>query len=83
MAYGWPLPAIVRAFGLDERTVRAWSARSGAPYERVHQHLVVQARDLGQVQADERWVKQRGQCVWIAVAIQVPTRLWLVGPSVR
>ncbi len=33
--------------------------------------------DLGQVQVDEIRVKQQGQIVWLAMALQVATRLWL------
>ena len=35
--------------------------------------------DLGQVQADELWVKLVGKCVWMAMALAVPARLWLGG----
>jgi transposase-like protein len=31
LAWGCPVPAIVRAFGLDERTVQAWQARARQP----------------------------------------------------
>ncbi|MCZ7572833.1 MAG: hypothetical protein M5U01_30125 [Ardenticatenaceae bacterium] len=79
LAHGCPVQAIVAAFGVDERPVVAWQARAGAQGERVHQHLVVQPRDLGQVQADELCVNQQGQRVWMALAIQVPTRRWLGG----
>ncbi len=77
LAHGCPLPAIVVAFELDERTVQDWQARAGHHCEQVHQHLVQQPRDLGQVQADEIRVKQQGQVVWLAMAVQVATRLWL------
>ena len=77
LAYGCPAQAIVVAFGLDERTVRDWLARAGQHCEQVHQQLVQQPRDLGQVQADEIRVKQQGQIVWLAMALQVATRLWL------
>jgi hypothetical protein len=40
---------------------------------------VEQPRDLGQVQADELWVKLQGLKVWMALALQVSTRLWLGG----
>lgn len=79
LAYGCPIQAIVMAFAVDERSVRAWLLRSGLQCERVHQHEVVRPRDLGQVQADELWVKQQGTRVWMALAIQVATRLWLGG----
>ena len=79
LAHGCPVPAIVFAFGLDERTVAQWLSRAGQQSQRVHQHLVAQPRDLGQVQADEIWVKLQGLKAWMALAIQVQTRLWLGG----
>ncbi len=77
LAYGCPPQAIVAAFALDERTVSDWQRRAGQHCEAVHQELVQQPRDLGQVQADELRVKQQGQIVWVAMALQVTTRLWL------
>lgn len=77
LAYGCPVCAIVFAFGLDERTVRDWEHRAGHHSEQVHQHLVQDPRDLGQVQADEIRVKMQKVVVWLAMAIQVSTRLWL------
>ncbi len=77
LAYGCPPQAIVAAFALDERTVFDWQQRAGQHCEAVHQELVQQPRDLGQVQADELRVKQQGQIVWLAMALQVTTRLWL------
>jgi transposase-like protein len=79
LAYGCPAQAIVVAFGLDERTVVSWQERGGHHCEQVHQHVVVQPRDLGQVQADEIRVKIQGGIVWLAQAMQVQTRLWLGG----
>ncbi len=38
-----------------------------------------QPRDLGQVQADEIRVKHQGGIAWLAMALQVTTRLWLGG----
>lgn len=77
LAYGCPVQAIVVAFGLDERTVQDWQVRAGQHCERVHTHLVQRPRDLGQVQADEIRVKMQGGIVWLAMALQVSTRLWL------
>jgi transposase-like protein len=77
LAYGCPVCAIVFAFGLDERTVRDWEQRAGHHSEQVHQHLVQHPRDLGQVQADEIRVKMQKGVVWLAMALQVSTRLWL------
>lgn len=88
LAHGCPLQAIVVAFGLDERTVQSWQVRAGAQCQRVQAHLVEQPRDLGQIQADELWVKLQGLKAWMAtlapaasagVALQVSTRLWLGG----
>jgi transposase-like protein len=79
LAHGCPLQAIVAAFGIDERTVQAWETRAGKQCQRVQEHLVEQPRDLGQVQADELWVKVQGLKVWMAMALQVSTRLWLGG----
>jgi transposase-like protein len=77
LAHGCPLPAIVAVFQLDERTVADWQARAGHHCEQVHEHLVQRPRDLGQVQADEIRVKMHSAIVWVAMALQVSTRLWL------
>ena len=81
LAGGCPLQAIVTAFGFDERNVKDWQDKAGAHCERVHAALVTeQTMDLGQVQADEVRVKlQRRLVVWMAMAICVPSRLWLGG----
>lgn len=79
LAYGCPVQAIVVAFGFDERTVKKWQTRAGSQCKQVHAHLVEQPRDLGQVQADELWVKLQGLKAWMAMALQVSTRLWLGG----
>jgi transposase-like protein len=79
LAHGCPVHAIVAAFGFDERTVAAWWARSGRQGQTVHEYLVEQPRDLGQVQADELRVKKQGGIVWMALAMMVKTRVWLGG----
>jgi len=79
LAHGCPLHAIVAAFGFDERTIADWWARSGRQGQAVHESLVEQPRDLGQVQADALRVKQQGGIVWMALAMMVTTRLWLGG----
>jgi hypothetical protein len=80
LSHGCPTQAIVAAFGLDERTVARWLTGAGAHCQRVHEHLVEQGQvDLRHVQADELWVKQVGGKVWMALALAVPTRLWLGG----
>jgi hypothetical protein len=80
LSHGCPTQAIVAAFGLDERTVARWLTGAGQHCQRVHKHLVEQGQvDLQHVQADELWVKQVGGKVWMALALAVPTRLWLGG----
>lgn len=78
LAYGCPIQAIVVAFGLDERTVKAWLLKTGKQCQAIHEHLVEkQHQELGQVQADEIKAKLQGMSLWLAMAIQVNTRLWL------
>ena len=80
LSHGCPPQAIVAAFGLDERTIAGWLARAGSHCQQVHDHLVQQGQvDLQHVQADELWVKLVGQRVWMALALAVPSRLWLGG----
>jgi transposase-like protein len=80
LAYGCPVQAIVKAFGLDERTVCDWHKRAGKHCQQVHEHLVANSQhDLEQVQADEIKVKTQKGTIWMALAIWVPTRLWLGG----
>jgi len=79
VAYGCPIAAIERAFGVQRQTVRGWVDAAGRQSEAIHQHLVCQPRDLGAVQADEMRVRQQGRIVWVALAMQVVTRLWLGG----
>jgi len=80
LAYGCPVQAIVKAFGLAEDTVRAWLKRSGHHCQQVHEHFMEQIEmDLGQVQADEIKVKAQGGSLWMALAMMVGTRLWLAG----
>jgi hypothetical protein len=80
LSHGCPTQAIVAAFGLDERTVARWLVSAGQHCQRVHEHLVEQGQvDLQHVQADELWVKQVGGKVWMALALAVPSRLWLGG----
>jgi len=79
LAHGCPVQAIVAAFGFDERTIADWWGRSGRQGQGVHESLVEQPRDLGQVQADELRVKKQGGIVWMALAMMVKTRLWLGG----
>ena len=80
LAHGCPRQAIVAAFGFDERTVAAWQAKAGAHCQQVQTHLVQRGTlELGHVQADELWVKHVGGRAWMAMALAVPSRLWLGG----
>jgi transposase-like protein len=77
LAWGCPLQAIVVAFQLDERTVQSWQEQAGLHCEQFHEECVTQqSMDLGQVQADEVYVKlQKRLVVWMAMALCIPTRL--------
>jgi transposase-like protein len=80
LAYGCPIQGIVKAFGLDERTVCDWHRRAGRHGQQVHEHLVENSQhDLQQVQADEIKVKTQKGTIWMALALWVPTRLWMGG----
>jgi len=80
LAYGCPIQAIVKAFELDERTVCSWQKRAGQHCQQVHEHLVESSQhDLQHVQADEIKVKIQKGMIWMALAIWVPTRLWMGG----
>ena len=80
LAYGCPTPALIAAFGLDERTIAQWQRKAGQHAKQVQERLVCQARlDLGQVQADELYAKTQAGPVWIATAMSVFSRLWLWG----
>jgi hypothetical protein len=78
-AHGCPPPAIVVAFGFDERTVARGMARGGVPGQAVQEPLVEPPRALGQVPADASRVKQQGGMVWMALAMRSSTRFWLAG----
>jgi transposase-like protein len=43
LSYGCPLQAMVRVYGLDERTVANWRDRAGRRCQRVHQALIEEA----------------------------------------
>jgi transposase-like protein len=84
LAYGCPLQAAALAFNLDERTVKSWWQRAGAHCESFHHHMVSsKPLDLQQVQARPEGTrvkaKLQGGACWIAIALMVPTRLWLGG----
>lgn len=79
LGYGCPVAAIVMAFGLDERTVLAWAQRAAKASAGVHQQYVERWREVNEVQCDEMRVRMQGAIVWMALAIESKTRLWLAG----
>jgi transposase-like protein len=80
LSHGCPPQAIVAAYGLDERTVADWYDKSGRHGQTVHHHFLErQPIDLQHVQADELYAKRVGGRSWLAMAMAVPTRLWLGG----
>jgi transposase-like protein len=80
LAYGCPVPAIVAAFFIDERTIADWESKAGQHGERIQETVVCHGQvELGQVQADELSIKMQGGCVWMATAMSVFPRLFLWG----
>lgn len=80
LAHGCPVPAIVAAFALDERTVASWQAKAGQHCQSVHRHhRETKKIDLGHVQADQLYASRQGGRSWVAMAMAVPSRLWLGG----
>ena len=80
LCHGCPVQAVVAAFGLDERTVADWRDRAGRHGQRLHEHHVLSGQvELGHVQADELSVKAVARRLWMAMAMAVPSRLWLGG----
>ena len=80
LTHGCPVPAVVAAFELDERTVASWQHKAGSHCQAVHQHhLESHKLDLQHVQADELYAKRQGGRSWVAMAMAVPSRLWLGG----
>ena len=53
--------------------------RAGQHCEQLHQQRVQPPRDLQQIQADELRVKVQGAISWVAMALEVRTRLWVGG----
>jgi transposase-like protein len=82
LLHGCPIPAIVAAFALDERTVCTWLHKAGAHAAILHDRLVADVA-AQQVQADEIRVRVRGGAVWAAVALDVGSRLWLATAVAR
>lgn len=80
LSYGCPVQAIVHAYGLDERTVAAWQKRAGKHCQHVHQAIVEQGKVItSHLQADEIRAKGRNLVVWMGMAIDATSRVWLAG----
>jgi len=80
LGFGCPVPAIVAAFGLDERTIADWQQKAGTHARTVQEEVVCAGHvELGQVQADELYVKTQHGPVWMATAMCVFSRLFLWG----
>lgn len=80
LSCGCPVPAIVAAFQLDERTVGEWLEKAGHHAKEVQESIVCNGQvALGQVQGDEFYVKTQSGAVWIATAMSVFSRLFLWG----
>ena len=80
LSHGCPVQAIVFALEIDERTVRDWQHKAGQHARQVQEQVVCMGSvDLGQVQADELYVKAQGQKLWLATAMTVFSRLFLWG----
>src|SRR3954471_6659081 len=80
LCHGCPVQAIVAAFGLDERTVADWRDRAGRHARQSYDHRVLRGQvELGHVQADELYVKAVARRLSMAMAMAVPSRLWLGG----
>jgi transposase-like protein len=80
LSHGCPTQAVVAAFGIDERPVATWLVRAGQHAQQLQQHVRQPGQgELQHVQAAELWVKLVGRRVWRAMAMAVPSRLWLGG----
>ena len=80
LAYGCPVQAIVHAYEVDERTVADWQKRAGKHCQQVHHALVEQGKvKTHQVQADEIRAKGRKLVIWMGMAIDASSRLWMAG----
>jgi len=83
MAHGCPLPAMVVAFGFDERRVKRWLEHSRTHCPPVQEHRVEQPPEVGQVQGDEICVKAQAAVLWMAMAMRGSTSWWLGGEISR
>jgi len=80
LAYGCPIPAIVVAFGIDERTVKSWHDKGGQQGKRIQDEVVCNGQvELGQVQQDELCINAQGFKVWMTTAMTIFSRLFIWG----
>ncbi len=80
LSSGCPIQAIVHAYGVDERTVADWQKRAGQHCQQVHHAIVEHGKvDTHHVQADEIRAKGRKMVVWMGMAIDATSRLWMAG----
>jgi len=80
LAHGCPVPAIVAAFMLDERTVRTWLERAGMHGMWLQEAIVCTGKlDSVHLQSDEVCVNTQQGKVWMATAMCVVSRLWIWG----
>lgn len=80
LANGCPVQAIVKTFGLDERTIRDWLDKAGQHAKEVQEEVVCNGQvELRQVQEDEMCVTTQVGHVWVATAMEVFSRLFLWG----
>lgn len=80
LAYGCPIPAIVAAFSIDERTIAEWQRKAGEHGERIQNDLVCSGQiELGQVQQDELCINGQGFKAWVATGMTVFSRLFIWG----
>ncbi len=71
---------IVQAIGINERTVRNWWQRAELHCQAFHERLLDQNQlRLGQIQAEEIKARTEKGSIGMAMAMMVPTRLWLGG----
>ena len=80
LAYRCPIQAIAHAYSLVERTVANWQRRAGKHCQQMHRAIVAQATvTTTQVQADEIRAKGRRLVIWMGIAMDATSRLWLAG----
>ena len=80
LAFGCPVPAIVAAFGIDERTIAEWQRKAGEHGERIQDDLVCHGQiELGPVQQDELCINGQGFKAWMATGMTVFSRLFIWG----